>query len=196
MNRPHFALVAGWLLAFAQPVFPLTVAPATPDERVQNAVAICHATVLGAESYRHATDGGIFTRTWLRVNEALKGQLPATLTVVHRGGRLADAGEVSSDAPNLRVGDERVFLLGQRADGTLFVDNGSSGAPALARAGTLRTTASATDPQALALLSAARALPERRRAGLDCAGYEAARAARGAGLGHERRRHLPSLHGR
>ena len=156
MKRPHFALVAGWLLAFAQPVFSLTVAPATPDERVQSAAAICHATVLGSESYRSAADGGIFTRTWLRVNEALKGQLPATLTVVHRGGRLAEAGEVSSDAPNLRVGDERVFLLGQRADGTLFVDNGSSGAPALARAGTLRTAATATDPQALALLSAAR----------------------------------------
>lgn len=145
-----------WLLVFAAPASSTTLVPTTPDERVQNAVAICHATVLGAESFRSETDGGIHTRTWLRVNESLKGRLPATIVVTHRGGRLSDAGEVASDTPKLLVGDERLFLLGQRADGTLFVDNGPSGAPPLARAGT-RVAAAVTDPQALALMSAARA---------------------------------------
>ena len=133
------------------------MAPATPDERVKNAAAICHATVLGAESFVGA-DGGIHTRTWLRVNEALKGKFPATITVVHRGGRVGEAGEVSSDAPNLRAGDERLFLLGQRADGSLFVDNGPIGAPLLARAGALKTASvTVTDPNAIVLLTAARA---------------------------------------
>ncbi|MSU28126.1 MAG: hypothetical protein EXS27_09470, partial [Pedosphaera sp.] len=156
MHRFHFTLPLACLLALAHSAFSITVAPATPDARVQNAVAICHATVLGAESFRSPADGGIYTRTWLRVNEAFKGRFPATITVIHRGGRVGESGEVSSDAPKLSVGDERLFLLGQRADGTLFVDNGSTGAPALARAGARTPAAIATDPQALALLAAAR----------------------------------------
>lgn len=156
MKRFPFALAVACVLVLARPGFSLTVAPATPDERVQNAAAICHATVLGSESFRGA-DGGIYTRTWLRVNEALKGKFPATIAVVHRGGRVGEEGEVSSDAPKLNVGDERLFLLGQRADGTLFVDNGSSGAPPLARAGAVRTASViVTDPNAIALMSAAR----------------------------------------
>jgi len=149
-----FGLAGACVLSFT--VSALTLAPATPDQRVQSAVAICHATVLGAECFR-GESGGIYTRTWLRVNEAFKGVFPATIAVVHRGGRLGEEGEVSSDAPRLDVGDERLFLLGQHADGTLFVDNGSVGAPLLARAGGLKTAAAtATDPNALALLSAAR----------------------------------------
>ena len=159
MKRFHFALAIACLMALAHSAFSSTVAPSTPDARVQNAVAICHATVLGAESFRSAADGGIHTRTWLRVNEALKGKFPTTFIVIHRGGRIGEAGEVSSDAPTLRVGDERLLLLGQRPDGTLFVDNGSSGAPQLARAGTVKTAGTAvTNPNALALLSAARTL--------------------------------------
>ncbi len=134
MKRLPFALAWACLLVGARPGFSLSVAPATPDERVQAAAAICQATVLGAESFRGA-DGGIYTRTWLRVNETFKGKFPATITVVHRGGRVGEEGEVSSDAPKLKVGDERLFLLGRRADGTLFVDNGSSGAQPLTRAG-------------------------------------------------------------
>ncbi len=156
MNRFHFTLPLACVLALAHSAFSITVAPTTPDARVQNAVAICHATVLGAESFRSAADGGIYTRTWLRVNEAFKGRFPSTITVIHRGGRVGESGEVSSDAPKLSVGDERLFLLGQRPDGTLFVDNGFTGAPALARAGARTPAAIATDPQALALLSAAR----------------------------------------
>jgi len=156
MKRFHLAFALTCLLAFARPAFTLTVAPATPDERVQSAAAICHATVLGTESFRGA-DGGIHTRSWLRVNEAFKGRFPANITVVHRGGRVGEEGEVSSDAPKLNVGDERLFLLGQRADGTLFVDNGSVGAPLLARAGGVKPAGMvATDPNARALLSAAR----------------------------------------
>lgn len=158
MKRFPFALaVAACLFAHASPGHSLTIAPTTPDQRVQDAVAICHATVLGSESFRSAADGGIYTRTWLRVNEAFKGKFPATITVVHRGGRVGEEGEISSDAPKLKAGEERLFLLRQRADGTLFVDNGASGAPALASAGSPKlATATVTDPNALALLSAAR----------------------------------------
>ncbi|MBI3877009.1 MAG: matrixin family metalloprotease [Verrucomicrobia bacterium] len=153
----QFLLALMVVLVLARPACSLTLAPATPAERVQSAVAICHATVLGAESFRSKTDGGIYTRTWLRVNEAMKGKFPATVTVVHRGGRVGEEGEASSAAPQLRVGEERLFLLGPRADGTLFVANGTSGAPLLARAGTGKTaTSTVTDPNALALLSAAR----------------------------------------
>ncbi len=157
MKRILFVLTVACGFALALPGYSLTVAPATLDERVQNAVAICHATVLGSESFRSETDGRIYTRTWLQVNEALKGRFPATITVVHRGGRVVGEGESSSDAPRLITGEERLFLLGQRADGTLFVDNGGSGAPKLARAGTIRPTGlSVTDPNAVALMSAAK----------------------------------------
>jgi len=156
MKRLLLAPVLAGVLFVSLPVSALTLAPATPDERVRSAAAICHATVPGAESFRGA-DGGIHTRTWLRVNEAFKGTFPGTITVVHRGGRLGEEGEVSSDAPKLNVGDERLFLLGQRADGTLFVDNGPVGAPLLARAGGVKAAGVvATDPNALALLTAAR----------------------------------------
>ncbi|MFM8471031.1 MAG: hypothetical protein ACKODH_13890, partial [Limisphaerales bacterium] len=60
--------------------------------------------MIGAESFRSEADAGIYTRTWLRVNEALKGTFPTTITVVHRGGRVGEVGEVASDAPTLRVG--------------------------------------------------------------------------------------------
>lgn len=157
MKRFSLLLAATCVLVLARPGHALTVAPTTPDQRVQAAAAICHATVLGSESFRSAADGGIYTRTWLRVNEAFKGKFPTTITVVHRGGRVGEEGEISSDAPKLKVGEERLFLLRQRADGTLFVDNGASGAPALASAGsTTKAIATVTDPNALALLSAAR----------------------------------------
>ena len=144
-------------LALVLPSYSLTVAPATPEERVQNALAICHGTGLGSESFRSATDGRIYTQTWLRVNEALKGRFPATITVVHCGGHVAGEGESSSDAPGLITGKERLFMLGQSADGTLFVDDGGSGAPKLARMGTIRpTSVTVTDPNAVALLSAAK----------------------------------------
>lgn len=156
MKRLLLAPVLAGVLFVSLPASALTLAPATPDERVQSAAAICHATVLGTESFRGA-DGGICTRTWLRVNEVFKGRFPANITVVHRGGQVGEEGEVSSEAPKLNVGDERLFLLGQRADGTLFVDNGSVGAPLLARTGGVkRAGVAATDPNALALLSAAR----------------------------------------
>ncbi|MBI5800000.1 MAG: hypothetical protein HZA92_04640, partial [Verrucomicrobia bacterium] len=67
MKRLRLSLAMACFLGLARPGHSLTVAPATPDERVQNAAAICHATVLGAESFRSETDGGIYTRTWLRV---------------------------------------------------------------------------------------------------------------------------------
>jgi hypothetical protein len=124
-----------------------TLAPLTPDERVQNAFAISQATVLGAESFR-SVEGGLRTRTFLRVDAALKGTFPGTIAVVHRGGRLTDQGEVASDAPKLAVGEQRLFLLGLRADGTLFVDGGANGCPLL---GPVKT-----DGSAPALLAAAR----------------------------------------
>jgi hypothetical protein len=156
MKRLLLAPVLAGFLILSRPAPALTLAPATPDERVRCAAAICHATVLGAECFRGA-DGGIYTRTWLRVNEAFKGTFPATITVLHRGGRVGEEGEVSSDAPNLKPGEERLFLLGQRADGTLFVANGPVGAPLLARAGGVKPAGvAATDPTALALLAAAR----------------------------------------
>ena len=157
MKRLFLALglLGAWVVSFT--VSAHTLAPATPDQRVQSAVAICHATVLGAECFR-GENGGVYTRTWLRVNEAFKGVFPPIITVVHRGGQFGEEGEVSSDTPRLEVGDERLFLLGQRADGSLFVDDGSVGAPRLAPAGGLKTLATATtDPNAVALLSAARA---------------------------------------
>ncbi len=102
-------------------------------QQVTRAAAICRATVVGQESFV-AADGGIRTRTALRVDEVLKGQFPAVVAVVHRGGLVGNRCETFSTNPNLRVGEERLLFLGRRADGTLYAEGGAAGARRLQRA--------------------------------------------------------------
>src|ERR1044071_1357074 len=74
----------------------------------------------------NAADGGIYTRTLLRVDEAIKGTFPAVVALVHRGGVVDGAGEADGFAPQFRIGDERLLFLSRRADRTLFAMEGGA----------------------------------------------------------------------
>lgn len=91
-------------------------------------------------------DGGIRTRTALRVDEVLKGKFPAMVAMVHRGGLVGTRCETFSTNPKLRVGEERLLFLGRRPDGTLYAEGGAAGARRLQRAtaGGARVAASVT----------------------------------------------------
>jgi len=123
------------LLAVTAAAFANSVAPMTPEQQVDQAAAVCRASVLGGNSYRDPADGGIYTRTVLRLDEALKGRFPASFAVVHRGGTVGMEMEVLSSSPGLRAGEERLLFLGQRSDGTLFAQDGPASARLLHRAG-------------------------------------------------------------
>ena len=98
-------------------------------EEVRAATGICRGRVLSVEAFRHPVKGGIFTRARLSVVEAIKGNFPAEITIVQRGGVMDGVGETEGREVPLRVGEERVWFLTQREDGTLGVMRGSAGAP-------------------------------------------------------------------
>jgi hypothetical protein len=66
--------------------------PANVVDHVAASAAVFRGTVVGQECFREA-DGLIYTRTSLRVLEAIKGTLPAIVATVHRGGAVDDARE-------------------------------------------------------------------------------------------------------
>lgn len=111
------------------------VVPLSGDERLRQASAVCRGTVLAVESFRIAANGGIHTRTAVRVEEAIKGRFPEVVTLVHRGGRIGREGEDDGLSPKFTVGEERLFFLGRRSDGSLFALQGAASVPRLARAG-------------------------------------------------------------
>ena len=122
-----------FLIGTLCPASATLVEPVSTAQQVARAAAVCRATVVGQESFV-AADGGIQTRTALRVDEVLKGRFPAVVAVVHRGGFVGNRCETFSTNPKLRVGEERLLFLGQRADGTLYAEGGAAGARRLQRA--------------------------------------------------------------
>lgn len=98
-------------------------------EDVRAATGICRGRVLSVEAFRHPVKGGIFTRARIRVVEALKGRFPAEITIVQRGGFIDGVGETEGREVPLRVGEERVWFLTQKEDGTLAISRGPAGAP-------------------------------------------------------------------
>jgi len=107
--------------------------PLTLDEHLQSADAIFRGTVLGMESFRAGTNGMIYTRAVLRVDEGFKGRLPAVIKVVHRGGVVGGIGVTDDASPQFRVGEERLLFVSRRGDGTLFAIPGDASAARLRR---------------------------------------------------------------
>ena len=77
-----------------------TVIPQTPEQLTDRSTTVVRARVVSQRAAREPGPAGIYTRTTLRVEAALKGKAPATLVVRQAGGRL---------------GSERVRLLGDAA---------------------------------------------------------------------------------
>ena len=127
-----FCIVVLFLAVALSPASATMVEPVSTAQQVTRAAAICRATVVGQESFV-AADGGIQTRTALRVDEVMKGTFPAVVAVVHRGGFVGTRCETFSTNPKLRMGEERLLFLGRRADGTLYAEGGAAGARRLQR---------------------------------------------------------------
>jgi hypothetical protein len=125
---PAIAILAATLVARASSVLPLTL-----DEHLQSADAVFRGTVIHAECFRDATNGMIYTRTVLRVDEGFKGRLPAVINVVHRGGVADGIGLTDDSSPQFKAGEERLLFVSRRGDGTLFAAQGETGAVRLRR---------------------------------------------------------------
>jgi hypothetical protein len=107
--------------------------PLTLDEYLQSASAVFRGTVLRVESFRVGTNGMIYTRAVLRVDEGFKGRLPAVINVVHRGGVAGGIGVTDDASPQFKVGEERLLFVSRRGDGTLFAAQGDASAARLQR---------------------------------------------------------------
>lgn len=118
---------AGCLLSFT-PARASSLLPTTEAEDFRQALGICHGRVDGLECFRHPARGGIFTRVRVTVLEAIKGAFPEEITLIQRGGTLDGKGESNGLSADLAVGEERLFYLTRRDDGSLEILRGYAGA--------------------------------------------------------------------
>jgi hypothetical protein len=135
MNRLAAAVVA-CACGFATPfrAWSSSFLPATTDRQVQMSAAIFRGAVVDSQAYESASDGQIYTRTLVRVDEVFKGKLPTLVQLVHRGGTVGNRGQLDGFSPQFTLGEERLFFVSRRADGTLFATRGHGSAPKVAAA--------------------------------------------------------------
>ncbi len=167
--RHRFFLAWAVFFASAAALIAASTLPLSLEERTAAAKAIVRGTVVQNSCFRNPDDGGIYTRTLLRVDEALKGRFPEHLQVIHRGGQWGEEGEVDGFAPRFVPGEERVVFLDAREDGTLFAFDGSASAARLRRQEQGKAGAAASfAPEDDALLSEIRRLvPDPSAQGMD-----------------------------
>ena len=96
-----------------------SVIPLTTAENVQYPDAIFRGTVTALACLQD-TNGLIYTRTSLRVDEPLKGTFPAVVAVVHRGGQVGNAEEFSGFAPRFQSGAAYLLFVKRGPDGRLL----------------------------------------------------------------------------
>jgi hypothetical protein len=133
---------AAALLFFSTWLQASSLAPTTEQEDVKAALGICTGRITGLESFRHPLRGGIFTRMKITVLEAIKGRFPASITLVQRGGSLDGLSESTGLAGAFAVGDERLFYVTKRADGSLELLRGFAGAESISASVPRRSFAS------------------------------------------------------
>jgi len=127
MKRAYFvSFVLGWLVlgsvGRASSVLPISTA-----DRVGVSDAVFRGTVVGLSCFEN-TNGLIFTRTSLQVDEPLKGTFPAVVQVVHRGGIVGNRDEFAGYAPRFKMGASYLMFVKRRGDGTLECVQGTPGA--------------------------------------------------------------------
>ena len=106
-----------------------SVARAIPfDEKVTRADSIVLGKVVSSRS-EMAPDGRfIVTHTTFEIEETLKGQTPARVTVTTPGGSVGSLHQRSVGIPEFREGDEKVVFLTARPNGViapLYFDQGT-----------------------------------------------------------------------
>lgn len=84
--------------------------PVSTADQVGHSDAIFRGTVVGATTAR-GNDGLIYTRTALRVTEALKGKFPSVVVVEHRGGQVGNEDEFYGLSPKfIQAGQYLLFV--------------------------------------------------------------------------------------
>jgi len=128
ITLPIFVLLMATCFTRASSLLPLTL-----DEHLQSAGAVFRGTALRVESFRSGTNGLIYTRTVFRVDEGIKGRLPAMVNIVQRGGTAGGVGLTDDASPEFQPGEERLLFVSRRDDGTLFASQGDASAVRLRR---------------------------------------------------------------
>jgi hypothetical protein len=105
-----------------------SVLPVSTDRHLQISAAVFRGAVTALQSFQDPADGHIYTRATIRVDEVFKGKLPAAVKLVHVGGTVGNRGEMDDLAPQLKAGEERLFLVSRREDGTLYATLGEASA--------------------------------------------------------------------
>lgn len=147
-------LACAALLLPRAPACASSLMPVTEAEEFRQALGICRGRVEGLESFRHPVRGGIFTRVRVLVLEAIKGAFPEEITLIQRGGTLDGAGESNGLSADLAVGEERLFYLARRDDGSLEILRGYAGAERIGEPGGGRKFASVQKLRRLRMLAA------------------------------------------
>ncbi len=84
--------------------------------------------VVGLECFVAGEAQRVFTRAFLRVDEALKGEFPAVVEVVHRGGEFRGrGGQNGLLQEGLELGEQGVFFVSRDGDGALKIVGGRAG---------------------------------------------------------------------
>ncbi len=126
-------ITAGGLLSCIDQTLASAIIPLSPTDHVATSAAVFRGVVVGADCFRDAKDGQIYTRTSLRVLEPLKGTFPTIVIVVHRGGAMGAERDFAGYSPRFVPAGEYLVFVVRRADRTLTSTQGSSSAVKLQR---------------------------------------------------------------
>lgn len=101
--------------------------PLSTGEQVEDSDAVFRGKVVGITTAR-GTNGLIYTRTSLRVEESLKGKLPGIVAVEHRGGQVGSEEEFYGLSPKLLGHGEYLLFVKRNAKGKLECTQGHGSA--------------------------------------------------------------------
>jgi hypothetical protein len=115
------------LAPFSALLLATTLVNQTVESLSRSADVVVHAKVRASTS-KLAAPGLIVTVTELDVYTGIKGEPPATLKVVTRGGEVGELGQHVDGEATFRPGDETVLFLRRRESGVFTVVGHAQGA--------------------------------------------------------------------
>ena len=104
-----------------------SILPLTTAEQIAGSDVVFRGKVVGSTTARGA-DGLIYTRTSLRVDEALKGKFPSIVAVEHRGGQVGKEEEFFGLSPKLRANESYLLFAKRNSQGKLECTQGHASA--------------------------------------------------------------------
>ncbi len=144
MESPRSFLLVLTLLAALGAARASSVISQTTAELVRASEVVVRGTVVAMSCFKE-TNGLIYTRTSLRVDEPLKGKFPSSVLLVHRGGQVEGEEEFSGFSPRFRAGEEYLVFAVRDGDGKLQCTQGSPSAVLLRRTAGGKEFAPASD---------------------------------------------------